>query len=102
MSCFEARFPLLKLYEARTSIYGQLLNGTITAGMNVTLMARSLVDRHRSLRLLNLPLVRSLDDRSYRIFRSVDPLLPSLPSENKSPIVAPSTTNFRQMGALQH
>ncbi len=65
---FGAKFPFIDLQEARNVLHGQLLGGTIITGMDVTFMAWDLVERHRWLKLLNLPLVRPLTDWVYQIF----------------------------------
>jgi predicted DCC family thiol-disulfide oxidoreductase YuxK len=65
---FETKFPFIDLQEARHVLHGQLLSGTIITGMDVTFMAWDLVERHRWLKLLNLPLVRPLTDWGYQIF----------------------------------
>jgi|TARA_B110000305_G_scaffold218632_1_gene258911 predicted DCC family thiol-disulfide oxidoreductase YuxK len=65
---FETRFPFINLQEARDVLHGQLLDGTIIRGMDVTFMAWDLVKHHRWLKLLNLPLVRPLTDWVYQIF----------------------------------
>ena len=65
---FETQFPFINLHEARDVLHGQLLGGTIITGMDVTFMAWDLVERHRWLKMLNLPLVRPLTDWGYQIF----------------------------------
>jgi predicted DCC family thiol-disulfide oxidoreductase YuxK len=60
---FGTKFPFIDLQEARNVLHGQLLGGTI-----ITFMAWDLVERHRWLKLLNLPLVRPLTDWGYQIF----------------------------------
>jgi len=65
---FETKFPSIDLQEAGNVLHGQLLGGTIITGMDVTFMAWDLVERHRWLKLLNLPLVRPLTDWGYQIF----------------------------------
>jgi predicted DCC family thiol-disulfide oxidoreductase YuxK len=65
---FDTEFPLIDLQKARRILHGQLSDGTIITGMDVTFMAWDLVERNRWLKLLNLPLVRPFTDWSYQIF----------------------------------
>lgn len=65
---FSERFTHIDLTKADAIIHGQLPNGEVITGMDVTFLAWEIVNRNKWLRLFKLPLIRTVTDWSYLIF----------------------------------
>lgn len=65
---FRDRFPHLDPSAADRVLHGQLEDGTMLYGLDVTVRAWTSVGRHRWLRVLRWPLVGRVADLGYRFF----------------------------------
>ena len=65
---FVHRFPQIDPIEADRMLHGQLANGTLIFGLDVTQQAWAIVGRHKWLKLLRLPFVRWFADLGYLFF----------------------------------
>ncbi len=65
---FKQRFPHIDPVEADRVLHGELANGTLIYGLDVTQQAWALVGRHQWLKLLRLPLIRWFADLGYLFF----------------------------------
>ena len=65
---FSERFTHIDSTKADAIIHGQLPNGEVITGMDVTFLAWEIVNRNKWLRLFKLPLIRTVTDWSYLIF----------------------------------
>ena len=65
---FSERFTHVNLAEAHAIIHGQLPDGEVITGMDVTFLAWEIVNRNKWLRLFKLPLIRTVTDWTYLVF----------------------------------
>jgi predicted DCC family thiol-disulfide oxidoreductase YuxK len=65
---FSHRFHNIDLAKADAIIHGQLPSGEVITGMDVTFLAWEIVNRNKWLRLLKLPLIRTVTDLTYLVF----------------------------------
>ncbi len=65
---FAERFPHIDPVAANEVIHGELEDGRIITGLDVTYYSWHLVGKNRWLAILRWPLIRILADAAYRIF----------------------------------
>ena len=65
---FMQRYPYIDKIEANKRLHGQLSNGQLIYGLDVTCMAWKLVDKHRWLSVLRWPVIRWFADLAYYLF----------------------------------
>ena len=65
---FSGRFSHIDLAKADAIIHGQLPDGKVITGMDVTFLAWEIVNRNKWLGLLKLPLLRPITDWCYLFF----------------------------------
>ncbi len=65
---FVQRYPYIDKVEANKLLHGQLSNGDMIYGLDVTCMAWKTVGKHRWLSILRWPVIRWLSDRAYLLF----------------------------------
>jgi predicted DCC family thiol-disulfide oxidoreductase YuxK len=65
---FVKRFPYVDQVEANRILHGQLSNGDMIYGLDVTHQAWKAVGKHRWLAILRWPGIKLLADYSYRFF----------------------------------
>lgn len=65
---FAERYPHIDPIAADKILHGQLANGQIITGLDVTCLAWQLVGKHSWLQVLRWPLIRPLSDAAYRFF----------------------------------
>jgi predicted DCC family thiol-disulfide oxidoreductase YuxK len=65
---FVKRYPYIDQVEANRILHGQLSNGDMIYGLDVTYQAWKAVGKHRWLAILRWPGIKLLADISYRFF----------------------------------
>lgn len=65
---FADRFPFIDVVKANRVLHGQLANGEMIYGLDVTVKAWGLVNKYRWLKVLRWPLMRTVSDLFYKIF----------------------------------
>jgi predicted DCC family thiol-disulfide oxidoreductase YuxK len=65
---FEHRFSNIKRADAMGYLHGQLDNGEMIYGLDVTFAAWQTVGKHAWLKIFQLPIIRSLADVGYWLF----------------------------------
>ncbi|MBR7889060.1 DUF393 domain-containing protein [Marinomonas sp. A79] len=65
---FSKKFPHIDPIEADKVLHGQLDNGQIIKGLDVTCLAWKLVGKHKWMQVLRWPVVRFFADKSYLFF----------------------------------
>ncbi len=65
---FVYRYPYIDIVKADRVLHGQLANGSMIYGLDVTAKAWSLVDAHRWIQMLRWPVIRWFSDLSYCLF----------------------------------
>lgn len=65
---FDRRYPQLDPLQAEKILHGLTAEGEWLTGLDVTVKAWRLVNRHRWLAVLRWPLIRPLADLAYRFF----------------------------------
>lgn len=65
---FEQKFPHIDPIEADRVLHGQLANGQVIKGLEVTCLAWKLVGKHKWMQVLRWPVVRPIADASYLFF----------------------------------
>lgn len=65
---FRQRYPHIDPDQANRILHGELDNGEILVGLDVTYRAWSLVGKHKWLAMLRWPIIRYLADGVYLIF----------------------------------
>ena len=65
---FPERFTHINLAKADAIIHGQLPDGEVITGMDVTFLAWEIVNRNKWLRLFKLPFIRTITDWTYLFF----------------------------------
>jgi predicted DCC family thiol-disulfide oxidoreductase YuxK len=65
---FVYRYPYIDVVAADRRLHGQLANGQIITGLDVTAQAWSLVGHHRWLQILRWPVIRWFADLAYLVF----------------------------------
>ena len=65
---FEARFPHINKIEADRVLHGELRDGTLVKGLDVTCLAWRLVGKGHWFAFLRWPLIRPFADLAYRFF----------------------------------
>lgn len=65
---FAQRYPYIDKVEANKLLHGQLSNGDMIYGLDVTCMAWKAVGKHRWLSILRWPVIRWFSDRAYLFF----------------------------------
>ena len=65
---FEHRFSNIKRVDAMGYLHGQLDNGKMIYGLDVTFTAWQTVGKHAWLKIFQLPIIRSLADAGYWLF----------------------------------
>jgi len=65
---FPNRFGYIDLPNAEAILHGQLPDGSIITGMDVTFLAWEIVHRNTWMRALKLPIIRTMTDWVYFIF----------------------------------
>lgn len=81
---FMQRYPYIDKVKANKRLHGQLQNGELIFGLDVSCMAWNLVGKHQWLSILRLPVIRWFADLAYYVFARnrnwISPLLaPLLP-----------------------
>lgn len=65
---FIQRYPYIDPVKAYRKLHGQLDNGRILLGLDVTCLAWSLVGKHKWLAILRWPIIRYFADAAYYVF----------------------------------
>ncbi|MBJ7537229.1 thiol-disulfide oxidoreductase DCC family protein [Marinomonas transparens] len=65
---FTLHYPHIDPIEADKILHGQLDNGDIIKGLDVTCLAWHLVGKHKWLQVLRWPVIRLFADMGYRVF----------------------------------
>jgi len=65
---FDRRYPFIDRTRANKILHGQLANGDIIYGLDVTCMAWKTVGKHRWLLILRWPVIRWFADLAYSFF----------------------------------
>ncbi len=65
---FVQRYPYIDKLEANKLLHGELSNGEMIYGLDVTCMAWTTVGKHRWLAILRWPGIRWISDRAYLFF----------------------------------
>ena len=65
---FVQHYPYIDKVEANKLLHGQLSNGDIIYGLDVTCMAWTAVGKHRWIAILRWPGIRWISDRAYEFF----------------------------------
>ncbi len=65
---FVYRYPYIDIVKADRVLHGQLADGSMIYGLDVTAKAWSLVDAHSWIQMLRWPVIRWFSDLSYRLF----------------------------------
>jgi predicted DCC family thiol-disulfide oxidoreductase YuxK len=65
---FEQRFPHIDPVAANTIIHGELADGSIIKGLDVTYLSWKLVGKNRWLAVLRWPVIRIFADFAYTVF----------------------------------
>lgn len=65
---FLQRYPYIDKLEANRVLHGQLSNGDIIYGLDVTCLAWKTVGKHRWLSILRWPVIRWFSDLAYLFF----------------------------------
>lgn len=65
---FSERFPYIDKVEADRLLHGQLANGKIIKGLDVTCLAWKLVGKHKWMQTLRWPVIRFFADMGYKFF----------------------------------
>ena len=65
---FAKRYPHIDPIEADRLLHGQLDDGTIIKGLDVTCLAWKLVGKHKWMKVLRWPVIRVFADLGYRFF----------------------------------
>ena len=65
---FMQRYPYIDPIKANSILHGQLSNGKLIYGLDVTCMAWKTVGKHRWLTILRWPVIRWFADLAYRFF----------------------------------
>jgi len=65
---FNLRFPHIDVIAADKILHGQLENGQVITGLDVTCLAWKIVGKHKWLQVLRWPLIRFFADRGYLFF----------------------------------
>lgn len=65
---FAERYPHIDPIAANKVLHGQLSDGQLVTGLDVTCLAWKTVGKHAWLQALRWPLVRPLSDAAYRFF----------------------------------
>jgi predicted DCC family thiol-disulfide oxidoreductase YuxK len=65
---FKERFPYIDQVEADKVLHGELSDGRLIFGLDVTCLAWTLVGKSRWVRLLRWPVVKSISDVLYTFF----------------------------------
>ena len=65
---FGERFPYIDPVEADRLLHGQLENGKIIKGLDVTCLAWKLVGKHKWMQMLRWPVIGFFADMVYKVF----------------------------------
>ena len=65
---FSERYPHIDPIEADRILHGQLANGQVIQGLEVTCMAWKLVGKHKWMQALRWPVIRIFADLGYKFF----------------------------------
>lgn len=65
---FAKRYPHIDPIEADRLLHGQLNDGTIIKGLDVTCLAWKLVGKHKWMQVLRWPVIRFFADIGYKFF----------------------------------
>ena len=65
---FMQRYPYIDKIQANKRLHGQLSNGQVIYGLDVTCLAWKLVDKHHWLSMLRWPVIRWFADLVYNLF----------------------------------
>lgn len=65
---FAYRYPYIDVSKADRILHGQLADGQLLYGLDVTAKAWALVDSHRWIQILRWPVIRWFADIAYRCF----------------------------------
>lgn len=65
---FQHNYPYIDPIEADRLLHGQLDNGQIIKGLDVTCLAWKLVEKHKWMQILRWPFIRFFADIGYRFF----------------------------------
>lgn len=65
---FTQNYPHIDTAKAGRILHGQLENGQMLYGLDVTCKAWSLAGKHRWLKLLRLPVIKTISDIFYKFF----------------------------------
>lgn len=65
---FSERYPHIDPVEADRILHGQLANGQVIQGLEVTCMAWKLVGKHKWMQALRWPVIRIFADLGYKFF----------------------------------
>jgi predicted DCC family thiol-disulfide oxidoreductase YuxK len=65
---FQEKFPHIDPIKADRLLHGQLADGKIITGLDVTCLAWKLVEKHRWIQILRWPLIRFFADLGYGFF----------------------------------
>ena len=83
---FVQRYPYIDKVEANKLLHGQLSNGDMIYGLDVTCMAWRTVGKHRWLSILRWPVIRWFADLAYVFFARHRNRISSLLTGNKKDI----------------
>ena len=65
---FQQNYPYIDPIEADKILHGQLADGKIITGLDVTCLAWKLVEKHQWIQILRWPFIRFTADIGYRFF----------------------------------
>lgn len=65
---FTYRYPYIDISKADRMLHGQLADGAMIYGLDVTAKAWALVDAYRWIQILRWPVIRWFSDIGYRLF----------------------------------
>lgn len=65
---FARRYPAIDIVKADRTLHGQLADGTMIYGLDVTAKAWRLVEAHRWIQVLRWPVIRWFTDTGYLLF----------------------------------
>ena len=65
---FTERYPHIDPIEADRLLHGQLADGKVIKGLDVTCLAWQLVGKHKWMQMLRWPIIRVFADMGYKVF----------------------------------
>lgn len=81
---FIYRYPYIDVVKADRALHGQLADGSMIYGLDVTAKAWAMVGAHRWIQILRWPVIRWFADFGYRLFAGLRHPLGRLMGRDKS------------------